>query len=199
MIHSRVVWMLRPVDKSITVSAPQRIAHTIFSTSSSTEDGHRRVADIGVDLGEEVAADDHRLGFGVVDIGGDDGPAARHFAAHELRRDEGRQRRAEALPVFEARFRLIGLAPAADILAMGDIDHLARDNAGPRQFELGHRAAGKPAQRLPLDREGALEMGGADIAVVLGPNRPALDRSRPRRAPRSTAHAARAARASRRS
>src|SRR5256886_14319511 len=38
MIHSRVVWMLRPVERSITVSAPQRIAHTILSTSSSTEE-----------------------------------------------------------------------------------------------------------------------------------------------------------------
>src|SRR5215469_11776653 len=37
-IHSRVLWMLRPVERSITVSAPQRIAHTILSTSSSTED-----------------------------------------------------------------------------------------------------------------------------------------------------------------
>ncbi len=37
-IHSRVVWMLRPVERSITVSAPQRIARTILSTSSSTED-----------------------------------------------------------------------------------------------------------------------------------------------------------------
>jgi hypothetical protein len=38
IIHSRIVWMLRPVDKSITVSAPQRVAHTIFSTSSATEE-----------------------------------------------------------------------------------------------------------------------------------------------------------------
>ena len=38
MIHSRVVWMLRPVERSITVSAPQRIAHTILSISSSTEE-----------------------------------------------------------------------------------------------------------------------------------------------------------------
>ena len=30
--------MLRPVERSITVSAPQRIAHTIFSISSSTEE-----------------------------------------------------------------------------------------------------------------------------------------------------------------
>ncbi len=38
MIHSRVVWMLRPVERSITVSAPQRVAHVIFSTSSSIDD-----------------------------------------------------------------------------------------------------------------------------------------------------------------
>src|SRR6201991_4483566 len=37
-IHSRVSWMLRPVDRSMTVSAPQRIAHTILSTSEATSD-----------------------------------------------------------------------------------------------------------------------------------------------------------------
>ena len=35
MIHSRMLWMLVPVDRSITVSPPQRIDHTILSTSSS--------------------------------------------------------------------------------------------------------------------------------------------------------------------
>ncbi len=34
MIHSRVSWMFFPVERSITVSAPQRVAHVIFSTSS---------------------------------------------------------------------------------------------------------------------------------------------------------------------
>src|SRR2546423_15563343 len=38
MIHSRVVWMFLPVERSITVSAPQRVAHFIFSTSSSIEE-----------------------------------------------------------------------------------------------------------------------------------------------------------------
>src|ERR1700753_3769933 len=38
MIHSRMLWMLRPVDKSITVFAPQRVAQTIFSTSSATDE-----------------------------------------------------------------------------------------------------------------------------------------------------------------
>src|SRR5438477_524562 len=37
-IHSRVSWMFLPVERSITVSAPQRIAQTIFSTSSSIEE-----------------------------------------------------------------------------------------------------------------------------------------------------------------
>ena len=34
-IQSRVVWMWRPVERSITVSAPQRMDQTSFSTSSS--------------------------------------------------------------------------------------------------------------------------------------------------------------------
>src|SRR5260221_12339048 len=38
MIHSRMVWMFLPVERSITVSAPQRIAQTSLSTSSATED-----------------------------------------------------------------------------------------------------------------------------------------------------------------
>ena len=35
MIHSRVSWMFLPVDKSMTVSPPQRMAQAIFSTSSA--------------------------------------------------------------------------------------------------------------------------------------------------------------------
>src|ERR1041384_1697412 len=38
MIHSRVVWMLRPVERSITVSEPHLIDQRIFSTSSSIEE-----------------------------------------------------------------------------------------------------------------------------------------------------------------
>src|SRR5919197_4356434 len=37
-IHSRVSWMHLPVERSITVSAPQRVAQVIFSTSSSMEE-----------------------------------------------------------------------------------------------------------------------------------------------------------------
>src|SRR5579883_2265661 len=38
MIHSRVSWIFLPVERSITVSAPQRVAQVIFSTSSSMEE-----------------------------------------------------------------------------------------------------------------------------------------------------------------
>ena len=37
-IHSRVVWMSGPVDRSMTVSAPHRVAQLSFSTSSATEE-----------------------------------------------------------------------------------------------------------------------------------------------------------------
>src|SRR5688572_11170049 len=38
MIHSRVVWMSAPVDRSITVSAPHFVDHVSLSTSSATDD-----------------------------------------------------------------------------------------------------------------------------------------------------------------
>ena len=37
-IHSRVSWMSRPVERSITVSAPHNVAHCSFSTSSSIDE-----------------------------------------------------------------------------------------------------------------------------------------------------------------
>jgi hypothetical protein len=57
----------------------------------------RRVADVGVDLDEEVAADDHRLAFRVVDVVGDDGAATGDFATDEFRGDFFRDAGAEVL------------------------------------------------------------------------------------------------------
>jgi hypothetical protein len=37
-IHSRVSWMFLPVERSMTVSPPQRMDQVIFSTSSSMEE-----------------------------------------------------------------------------------------------------------------------------------------------------------------
>src|ERR671918_507521 len=38
MIHSRVVWMSGPVERSMTVSAPHRVDHVSLSTSSAIDD-----------------------------------------------------------------------------------------------------------------------------------------------------------------
>jgi hypothetical protein len=43
------------------------------------------VTDVCVDLHLEIAADDHRLELGVIDVGGDDGAAACNFGSHEVR------------------------------------------------------------------------------------------------------------------
>ncbi len=49
--------------------------------------GDGGVADVGVDFDEEIAADDHRLAFRVVDVERDDGAAGGDLAADELRGD----------------------------------------------------------------------------------------------------------------
>src|SRR5918912_3157195 len=46
--------------------------------------GDRRVADVGVDLHHEIAADDHRLALRMVDVGGDDRTPAGDLGADEL-------------------------------------------------------------------------------------------------------------------
>ncbi len=66
--------------------------------------GDRRVADIGVDLAPGGDADAHRLQVGVIDVGGNDHPSARHFGADQFRREA---------------------------LARGDVVHLLRDDALP--------------------------------------------------------------------
>ena len=65
------------------VGAPQRRPAQLldFLVDRRRDDG---VADVGVDLHQEVAADDHRLELGVIDVGGNDGAAARHFVANEI-------------------------------------------------------------------------------------------------------------------
>ena len=70
--------------------------------------GDGAVADVGVDFDEEIAADDHRLELGVVDVGGDDGAAAGDFGADELGRDFVRDalRRSDSPGCWCARERL---------------------------------------------------------------------------------------------
>ena len=114
--------------------------------------GDGRVADIGIYFRQEVAADDHRLELGVIDVRRNDGAAARDFAAHEFRRDEERHRSAEAFAVVVRRLRAFEHLLAAEIFALGDVDHFLGDDAGPRPFELGDGAAAAACDPSPLGR-----------------------------------------------
>ena len=58
---------------------------------------HRGVADIGIDLDQEIPANRHGLDFRVVDVRRDDGATACDFIAHELGRDSFRDRGAKRL------------------------------------------------------------------------------------------------------
>ncbi len=106
--------------------------------------GDDRIADIRVDLHQEVAADDHRLGFRVVDVVRDDRPAARDLVAHEFRRHMVRNAGAERLAVARP---LPGLL-AAEIFADRDIFHLRGDDAALGIGVLRHRLTGLGAQDL---------------------------------------------------
>ena len=57
--------------------------------------GDGGIADVRVDFHQEIAADNHRFHFRVVDVGGNDGAAAGDFLAHEFGRDFGRDAGAE--------------------------------------------------------------------------------------------------------
>ena len=110
----------------------------------------------------------------MVDVGGNDGAAARDFRAHEFRRHEQRHRCAEALAVGARRFRPLELHLAAEILALGDVDHLLGDDAGARELVLRHRLALERAQRRVHLRKRARQVLAADIAVVDRLDRAAL-------------------------
>jgi hypothetical protein len=88
--------MFLPVDRSITVSAPQRIDHTIFSTSSSMLDVTAELPMLALIFTRKLRPMIIGSAFGVVDVGRDDGAAAGHFVAHELGRD-GRLARPNAI------------------------------------------------------------------------------------------------------
>jgi hypothetical protein len=82
-----------PFADGVDVAARREVHHGVGAPADRPHHlvdffGHRRghggVADIGVDLGEEVAADDHRLEFGVVDVAGDDRAAARDLLSGRI-------------------------------------------------------------------------------------------------------------------
>ena len=77
--------------------APRREVHDGVSSPADSPDrflnflldrgGDWRVTNVGIDLDEEVAPDDHRLALGVVDIVGKDSSSSSDLIADELRGD----------------------------------------------------------------------------------------------------------------
>ena len=92
-----------------------------------------RVADVGVDLDEEVAADGHRFEFWVTDVGGNDGPSLGDLAHDEL---------------------------FGDLLAAGHEAHLLGDLAAPGPVHLGHVGPAGAAPFGPRASRGRQTLGG---------------------------------------
>ena len=67
------------------VTAPADRPHQFFDlfVDARTE---CRVADIGINLDQKIAANNHRLQFRVIDIGGNNRPPGSDFATHKFRR-----------------------------------------------------------------------------------------------------------------
>ncbi len=153
-VHHRVA---APADR------PDQLLHLVGNAR-----GHGGIADVGVDLHQEVAPDDDRLQLRVVDVGGDDGAAARDLVADELRRDEGGDGGAEILAVGPAFLRARQHLPAAEVFAVGDVDHLLGDDAGAGELVLRDVLAGAAGQHTQLGRAGRDEALALGAAVVLG-------------------------------
>ena len=129
---------------------PHQLLHFLFDIR-----GEGRVADVGVDLHQEVAADNHRLQLRVVDIGGNDGPALGHFFSDEFW-GNGLQVGAhsvagEAFVAFLGGEFVVQCFPGL-VFAQGDIFHLRRDDSLPRVVYLGDVASGFGAAGLTLQR-----------------------------------------------
>ena len=142
------------------VAAPaRRPGHLLDFLLDGGADG--RVADVGVDLHEELAADDHRLGFGMVDVGRDDGTAAGHLVAHELHR--------EALADRDELHLRRDLAPLR-VVHLRHVAPAAQDLSGPGHRQIGRALA---LRRHPLvaaagQDPGAAQLRQAGIEVDLG-------------------------------
>ncbi len=152
--------------------------------------GHRRVADIRIHLHEEVAADDHRLAFRVVDVVRDDRAAACDFFAHEFRRDFRQairtectcaeclarvltpHHRSELFAVRAARLQRLQIRSALLVFADRDVLHLRRDDAFTRVVHLRNIGTGLGAARRAVQaleaQFGRSRIGGAFAAVVAG-------------------------------
>ncbi len=85
-----------------------------------------RVAYVGVDLDQEVSANDHWLGLRVVDVGGQHGAAGGYLVAHKLRGDVGLDSKLGAVHVLADSyvFHLGGHYAMLGVPHLGDVRSL---------------------------------------------------------------------------
>ena len=142
--------------------APDHLFHLLVDGG-----GDGGVAQVAVDLHQEIPADDHRLQFRVIDVGWNDGPPARHLVAHEFGGDPLRDGRAEGFPrVLPGQ--LLGHPVGAGLLQPlvlpdGDEFHLRRDDALPGIVHLGDVRPGACPPGFP----DVLEPKGVQLGVVV--------------------------------
>ena len=116
--------------------APRGEIHDGVSTPADSPDrlldffldrgGDGRVANVGIDLDEEVASDDHRLALRVVDVVGEDSSSSSDLVTNELRGDALRNISSKAL-AWMLRVLLSDLVHEL-ILTDSDILHLGGDD-----------------------------------------------------------------------
>ena len=119
------------------IRSPARRPHQLLDLFFNRR-SDRRVADIGVNLHEEVAANNHRFGFRMINIGRDNRAPGGDFSPHKLRGDILRQPRAKpnARMLLAQHFATNTLA--AHILTNGDELHFRGDNPLTGVVQLRH-------------------------------------------------------------
>ena len=175
-IQPRMLWMLRPVERSITVSAPQRIAQTSFSTSSAAPEVTAELPMLALILTRKLRPMMTGSSSGWLMLAGMMARPRGDLRADELGRDERRDRGAEILAVGAPFGRTRQRLRAAEILAMRDVDHLLGDDAGAGELELRDLLAGLAGEHGAVRRAGRHQPVGRDVAVVLGLDRARRDR-----------------------
>ena len=160
-----MVWMLRPVERSITVSAPaERIAQThlvdLFSTDEVTVELPILALILVRKLRPMIIGSSCRWLMLAGDVS-----RGRAISAGRIRGDESGQVGVKAFAVGQRSLGAFQLNLAAEIFAGGDVDHLLGDDAGAGEFQLRDHVVARAAQRLVMRLEG----GGGLVAGDLLP------------------------------
>src|SRR5262249_42797671 len=128
---------------------PAHLFHFLFDRGSDS-----RIADVGVYLDKEIAADRHRLQLRVIDVRRDDSPAACDFITDKLGRDEAGNAGAEILTgMLEVKSAPVGVCRwpkcclPAEVFPYCDELHLRRYDALFGVVHLGDGAPGSGLER----------------------------------------------------